>query len=71
MVEGMAGSVDFHMTEYGHPQQRKVSDTVEDLMAHEFVPEAQPIRINDAVFVYHNRIVQRSTTGQSVTLHIF
>ncbi len=47
------------------PDQVQVADCVQDLVPDELVFVAQPVRVQDAVFIHHDRVFQRAAARQA------
>ena len=60
----MSRSVCDNVTDEGYSQKRKVSDQIEDLVAHKLIVESKARFIDDPVIRQHNGIVQGSSLAE-------
>ena len=65
VVQVVAGLVRLHPAQHPVATGVKVADEIEDLVIHQLLPVAQPVGIHHPVRIYHHRIVQRATFGQT------
>ena len=70
MIEGVPGFVSHDVTDKGHPKQRKVTNTVEYLVADKFVFIAKPFPVSYSVPVDHHGVLQGAPPGKSILLQI-
>ena len=54
------------MTEHGRPGEIQIADTIERLVTHEFVVEAQAAVVHDTVVGQHDSVVERPAESQAV-----
>ncbi len=64
VMEAMARPLGSKMTEKRVPEERQVTDEVQDFMADEFVSEAK-LAADDPLFIQDNGVVQASPQGQA------
>src|SRR5262249_47030186 len=65
LVQLVSAAHGLHVALQRNAEQREVADQVEDLVAGELVPEAQPFGIQHAGLVQHDRVRERAAARQA------
>ena len=71
VIKGVAGFVHDKVAENRHPEEKKVSHEIQNLMADELVCEAKAVRIEHPVVVKNDDVVQGASLGKTVLLQGF
>jgi len=66
VVQCMSGFVSAKLPQQTVAQQVQVSNSIQHLVADEFVLEAQPILVEDTVLIHHDSVVNTATPGETL-----
>lgn len=66
-MERMSGTVCNNMTDKGHPEEREVTDQIENFVTNELIVESETGIIHDAVSRQHDCVIEGSTFPKSTS----
>lgn len=70
MMKGMTGFMGNDMPQQGKAQQRKITDTIQKLMTDKFILKTQPARVQHAIFIHDDGIVEGAALGQTKSFQL-
>lgn len=58
MMKGMTGFMGDDMSNDGKAQKGKITNAVQELMTDKFILKPKAVRVQHAVLIHHNRVIQ-------------